>query len=95
MIVTQLTFSLPLHLPKCIGWYHADLASSVGQPFSAAHFPGHCFGPITAPGSFAAPQILAWASAGKWTGLAPDDSPLVLRDTSVEEVYALNWEALK
>jgi Tol biopolymer transport system component len=40
-------------------------------------------------------QILAWASAGKWTGLAPDDSPLVLRDTSVEEVYALDWEALK
>jgi Tol biopolymer transport system component/DNA-binding winged helix-turn-helix (wHTH) protein len=40
-------------------------------------------------------QILAWASAGKWTGLAPDDSPLVLRDTSVEEVYALDWEAPK
>ncbi len=24
------------------------------RPFSAAHFPGHCFGPIPAPGSFAA-----------------------------------------
>lgn len=23
-------------------------------PFSAPHFPGHCFGPIPAPGSFAA-----------------------------------------
>ena len=54
VIVAQLTFSLPLHLPKRIGWYHANLASSVGQPFSAAHFPGHCFGPIPAPGSFAA-----------------------------------------
>jgi serine/threonine protein kinase/Tol biopolymer transport system component len=27
-----------------------------------------------------------------WSGLAPDDSPLVLRDTSVQEVYALEWE---
>lgn len=28
-----------------------------------------------------------------WLGLAPDDSPLVLRDTSVQEIYALDWEA--
>jgi len=28
-----------------------------------------------------------------WSGLAPDDSPLVLRDTSVQETYALDWEA--
>jgi len=28
-----------------------------------------------------------------WSGLAPDDSPLVLRDTSVQEIYALEWEA--
>ena len=26
---------------------------------------------------------------GWWTGLAPDDSILELRDTSVEEIYAL------
>jgi hypothetical protein len=38
------------------------------------------------------PHILTWATVGKWTGLAPDDSPLVLRDTSVEEIYALDWE---
>lgn len=38
------------------------------------------------------PQILTWAIVGKWTGLAPDDSPLVLRDTSIEEIYALDWE---
>jgi len=25
--------------------------------------------------------------------LAPDDSPLILRDASVEELYALDWEA--
>jgi len=28
-----------------------------------------------------------------WTGLAPDDSPLVLRNLSVQEIYALDWEA--
>lgn len=39
------------------------------------------------------PGALSWAIVGKWTGLAFDDSPLVLRDTSVEEIYALDWEA--
>jgi Tol biopolymer transport system component len=28
-----------------------------------------------------------------WTGLAPDDSPLLLRDVGTEEIYALDWEA--
>jgi hypothetical protein len=26
-----------------------------------------------------------------WTGLAPDDSPLLLRDVGREEIYALEW----
>jgi len=26
-----------------------------------------------------------------WLGIAPDDSPLLLRDTGTEEVYALDW----
>jgi Tol biopolymer transport system component len=30
--------------------------------------------------------------AGVWTGLAPDDSPLVLRDIGTQEIYALDWE---
>jgi hypothetical protein len=30
---------------------------------------------------------------GPWTGLAPDDSPLIQRDTSLDEIYALDWEA--
>ena len=30
---------------------------------------------------------------GTWIGLAPDDSPLMLRDTGTAEVYALDWEA--
>ena len=38
-------------------------------------------------------QRLGWSIAGKWTGLAGDDSPLVLRDTGSEEIYALDWEA--
>jgi eukaryotic-like serine/threonine-protein kinase len=30
-------------------------------------------------------------SFGAWTGLAPDDSPLALRDISTYEIYALDW----
>jgi Tol biopolymer transport system component len=28
-----------------------------------------------------------------WLGMAPDDSPLLLRDTGTQEVYALDWQA--
>jgi Tol biopolymer transport system component/predicted Ser/Thr protein kinase len=28
-----------------------------------------------------------------WTGLAPDDSPLVLRDVGTQEIYAFDWSA--
>ena len=30
---------------------------------------------------------------GTWCGLAPDESPLYLRDASIQEIYALDWEA--
>jgi Tol biopolymer transport system component/predicted Ser/Thr protein kinase len=30
---------------------------------------------------------------GWWAGLAPDDSPLVLRDIGTQEIYALDWLA--
>jgi Tol biopolymer transport system component len=30
--------------------------------------------------------------SGSWTGLAPDDSPLALRDISTYEIYALDWQ---
>jgi Tol biopolymer transport system component len=30
---------------------------------------------------------------GLWFGLAPDDSPVVVRDLSIQEIYALEWEA--
>jgi Tol biopolymer transport system component len=34
-----------------------------------------------------------WGELGEWTGLAPDDSLLLVRDTSNQEVYALDWQA--
>jgi eukaryotic-like serine/threonine-protein kinase len=29
---------------------------------------------------------------GNWSGLAPDESPLLVRDVSIQEIYALDWE---
>jgi serine/threonine protein kinase/dipeptidyl aminopeptidase/acylaminoacyl peptidase len=29
---------------------------------------------------------------GNWSGLAPDESPLVVRDASIQEIYALDWD---
>ena len=34
-----------------------------------------------------------WGTFGPWTGLAPDDSPLLVRDISNQEIYALDWQA--
>jgi Tol biopolymer transport system component len=34
-----------------------------------------------------------WGELGQWTGLAPDDSLLLVRDTSSQEVYALDFQA--
>ncbi len=31
-------------------------------------------------------------NGGVWLGLAPDDSPLILRDTGTQEIYALDWQ---
>jgi hypothetical protein len=30
---------------------------------------------------------------GNWSGLALDDSPLYVRDASIQEICALDWEA--
>jgi Tol biopolymer transport system component len=35
---------------------------------------------------------LSMGHFGWWTGLAPDDSLLALRDTSIQEVHALQWK---
>ena len=34
-----------------------------------------------------------WGDLGQWTGLAPDDSPLLMRDVSNQEIYAIDWQA--
>ena len=33
-----------------------------------------------------------WGQFGSWTGLAPDNSLLLVRDTSSQEIYALDWQ---
>jgi Tol biopolymer transport system component len=35
------------------------------------------------------PTSQSW---GSWTGLAPDDAPLALRDISTYEIYAFDWQ---
>jgi Tol biopolymer transport system component len=34
-----------------------------------------------------------WGPLGEWSALAPDDSLLLARDTSSQEIYALDWQA--
>ena len=36
--------------------------------------------------------LLTWDIV-PWMGLAPDDSPLVVRDRSTSDIYALDWDA--
>jgi Tol biopolymer transport system component len=33
-----------------------------------------------------------WGDLGSWTGIAPDDSPLLIRDVSSQEIYAIEWQ---
>lgn len=33
-----------------------------------------------------------FAQWGEWSGITPDGSPLVVRDTSTQEIYALDWQ---
>ena len=41
----------------------------------------------------ASPENGSGIQHSPWFSLAPDDSPLVLRDMSTQEIYALDWEA--
>jgi hypothetical protein len=34
-----------------------------------------------------------WGDLGSWTGLTPDDAPLLIRDVSSQEIYAIDWDA--
>jgi Tol biopolymer transport system component/DNA-binding winged helix-turn-helix (wHTH) protein len=38
-------------------------------------------------------NFVSGGQAGNWLALAPDDSPLLLRDVGSQDVYALDWEA--
>jgi serine/threonine protein kinase/Tol biopolymer transport system component len=38
-------------------------------------------------------MIRAYGRLGVWSGLAPDDSPLLTRATGTQEIYALDWKA--
>jgi hypothetical protein len=42
--------------------------------------------------SLARERLLSWLGA-TWVGLAADGSPLVVRDRSTRDLYALDWEA--
>ena len=35
----------------------------------------------------------AGGAFGTWSGIAPDESPLLVRDASIQEIYALDWDA--
>jgi hypothetical protein len=35
-------------------------------------------------------DVLMTGSVGQWFGLTPDDSPLILRATNIQEIYALD-----
>jgi hypothetical protein len=37
-------------------------------------------------------RAAADSSSGTWSGWAPDDSPLVLRDFGTQDIYALEWQ---
>jgi eukaryotic-like serine/threonine-protein kinase len=38
-------------------------------------------------------DFVSAGQAGNWLALAPDDSPLLLRNAGSQDVYALDWEA--
>ena len=37
-------------------------------------------------------EITSTGNVGPWLGLAPDDSPLLLKDTGTQDIYALDWQ---
>jgi hypothetical protein len=39
------------------------------------------------------PLLISFSFVVPWTGLAHDGSPLVIRDLSTRDLYALDWEA--
>lgn len=67
--------------------YFCDSMES-GTPFYRLRITDH---KVERVASANLPRGLAWGRFGWWTGLTPDESPLLLQDTSIQEVYALDW----
>ena len=68
-------------------YFSNPLASSKAKPFYRLRISDRKT-ELVANADF--PHGLANAAPTFWTGLAPDDSPLCLRDTSIQEIYALD-----
>ena len=71
------------------GYIYVDAATDKGVIFYRVRIGTHNPEPITALNP---PIGLAFGLFGPWTGLDPDDSPLLMRDTSVQEIYALDMQ---
>lgn len=94
---TQLTQLAHGHLYNWHNWSHDGQYIHFSDPFEKR--PGVPFYRVRVPdgklervavANF--PHGIADAAGGWWTGLAPDDAPICLRDTSVQEIYALELE---
>jgi Tol biopolymer transport system component len=71
-------------------YVHFDAATNDGVSIYRVSALDHRLQRVTA---IPPPIGLAFGLFGPWTGLAPDDSPLLMRDTSVQEIYAIDMQS--
>jgi len=97
---TELTQTPTITIPciECVNppkWSHDgkylyfESAANGGPAFYRLQIKNH---EVERVASLASVKRPASQSFGAWTGLAPDDSPLALRDLSSYEIYALDWQ---
>jgi serine/threonine protein kinase len=60
-----------------------------GTPFYRVRLSDHKLERI---GTVSLPRGIVFGQFGEWIGLAPDDSPLMLRNTSIQEIYGLDLQ---
>jgi hypothetical protein len=70
-------------------YIYFDAATEMGVFFYRVRARDHKLEQVA---SMPPPIGLAFGLFGPWTGLAPDDSPLLMRDTSIHKIYALDWQ---